>query len=91
MAKSKVDYIIDLVREARRERTSPAGDKRTARALVELGLFGTDLLQAGTYMELWKSNGESYHLTGMSWHEAQLMADRKAGRTGTRRSRARGL
>lgn len=82
MAKSKADYVIDLITEARRERVTTAGEKRAARALVEIGLSGTDLLQTGAYMELWKSDGLPYTGKGMSWSEAQRMADKKRDQTG---------
>lgn len=64
------DALLEIIRYARRERTSPANDRAVIRALLSLRLRDMQLLRVGAYMELWKDDGSAWDERRMSFNDA---------------------
>jgi len=54
------EAVIELIWEARADRSSNASAKRTVKALKALSLSSEDIVSVMTYLDYCKGNGEPY-------------------------------
>lgn len=71
------DAVRTIVKESRKEKMTPASQRRQVLALLRLGLRGQELLEVGGYLDLWNTQGEPWNGApsgSMSHAEAELQA-----------------
>ncbi len=68
------DALIELVKYANRQRTSPTADRALVRALVSMRLRGDQLKRVGAYVELWRHDGAAWGADRVSFEDANRIA-----------------
>lgn len=58
--KTKADFVLDLIKEARTDRGTNAAAKRTVKACRSLGLDDAEVIRVMSYMDYCDSFGKPY-------------------------------
>ena len=65
--KTKADYVIDLIRDARADRSSNTSAKRTVKALRQIGLDEKEIVRVMCYLDYCRPDGTPYGVVQRCW------------------------